>query len=216
MQYLETIGIVRCATIILFQTCICFFVVLIFSETVTEILILTKQFAKCACLNSVVISAFCAETDGMDDSVIISDSQVEVSDKSATGSFRPSDEKPYTSFEAEVNVTITLSNSRFPSTPQLGKFDLVEQNSSNVGSYELYYKKPFESKFTPYNSDRFVDTAETMYDFDNVLFPDGTFATEVLIVIHKIKSLTRNESMEIKFSLYACFQQGKLKFISCL
>ena len=151
----------------------------------------------------------------MDNSAIISDSQVVVSDESATGSFRPSDKKPFISFEAEVNVTITLRNSRFPSTPQLGKFDLLEQNSSNVGSYELYYKKPFESKFTPYNSDSFVASAETMYDFDNVLFPDGTYATEVLIVIRKNKSVTGNVSMEIKFSLFACFKPSKLKVKCC-
>ncbi|KAK2175833.1 hypothetical protein NP493_704g01037 [Ridgeia piscesae] len=90
-------------------------------------------------------TAFCIQTDGMDDSTIISKTQVDVTDKAAKGSFKPSAKTPLTTYENEVNVTITLRNSHFPTTPQLGKFDLLEHESTNVGSYEVYYKKPSET-----------------------------------------------------------------------
>ena len=150
----------------------------------------------------------------MDDSTIISKKQVDVTDKAAKGSFRPSAKTPLTTYENEVNVTIRLRNPQFPTTPQLGKFDLLEHESTNVGSYEVYYKKPSESTFTPFNSDPTIGSAETMYDTDNVLFADGTYATEVLIVIRKNTFVaTKTEPMTIKFSLFACFIPRKYSYV---
>lgn len=158
-----------------------------------------------------VVSAFCVLTDGMQDSFILRADQISSSDKSGSGSFRSlPNEKPFKTSQDVLNVTIKLTNNDFPSVPQLGKVDLLEGESKNVGSYEVYYKKQHESKFTPFNSDRRIDSAEMMDLNANVLFPDSTFATDILIVIHKADSLPTGAEMAIKFGVFACFIPGKL------
>ena len=160
------------------------------------------------------ISAFCVQTDGMDDQAILSDTQVDVTDKNATGSLRSSDKNTFATFDAELNVTITLTNPGFPTPPQLGKFEIIDENSTNVGTYEVFYKKPFDDKFTPYNSDPSVGSAEIMKGIDNTLFSDGTFATEILLVVRKLKSAPSSEAMKLKIRLFACFEPGQ--YIICL
>ena len=157
------------------------------------------------------ISALCVQTDGMDDPAILSDTQVDVTDKNATGSLRSSDNGTFTTFKDELNVTITLINPDFPTPAQLGKFEIIDENSTNVGTYELFYKSVFDDTFTPYNSDPSSDLAEIMSSTDSILFPSGIFATEVRIVVQKIKSAASGEEMKLKIKLFACFQPCKLQ-----
>ena len=145
----------------------------------------------------------------MDDPAILSDNQVHVTDTNATGSLRSSDNGTFTTFKDELNVTITLINPDFPTPAQLGKFEIIDENSTNVGTYELFYKSVFDDTFTPYNSDPSIDSAETLNSTDNVLFPDGIFATEVRIVVRKIKSAASGVEMKLKIKLFACFQPCK-------
>jgi len=155
------------------------------------------------------IPAFCVLTDGMKDSFILRQNQISSSDKSGTGTFRTlSNEKPFTTSDDVLNVTIKLTNSDYPSAPQIGKVDLVEGLSTNVGSYEVYYKKQTETKFTPFNSDRTIHSAEKVNVTENVLFPASTFATELLVVIHKAATSPAGVPMEIKLGVFACFVPG--------
>ena len=171
------------------------------------------------CIQRVVcaLSAFCVLTDGMQDPFILGDDQISTSDKSGSGSFRsvPS-EAPFTTADDVLNVTIKLTNIDFPSPPQIGKIDLLEHDSTNVGSYEVYYRQPAETSYSPFNSDSFLSSVEVFNVTKNILFPDSTFATHILIVIHKAASSPPGADMTIKFRLFACFESGELLSFVCV
>lgn len=77
----------------------------------------------------------------MSEPTILSDDQVSMSSMLVTGSIRPSGAQPLSTFETSVNVTIKLTNVNYPNSPQLGKANILDDVSENVGSYEVYYRK---------------------------------------------------------------------------
>jgi len=81
------------------------------------------------------------QTEGMSEATILADEQIVMSSVLATGSIRPSGSRPLSTFESSINVTIQLTNDNYPFPPQLGKVNILDDVSANVGSYAVYYRK---------------------------------------------------------------------------
>ena len=85
--------------------------------------------------------AFCVVTDGMSAPSILKDDQISTGSTFGVGSIRPSNGKPFSTLDPSVTVMINLTNNEYPNSPQLGKVDILEDVSDNIGSYVVYYRK---------------------------------------------------------------------------
>ena len=144
----------------------------------------------------------------MQDSNIISDSQIFVTDDTSyVTSLRtlPSGTNPFSTKVSQLNITIVMTNPSYPSSPQIGKIDFSEQDSTNVISYEVYVKLPGSNIFTPFNSNPSILDPEIFNVFDNVIFPDGVFVDEIMIIVNKDPSSKKNDLMTLKLDVFACF-----------
>ena len=77
----------------------------------------------------------------MSEPAILTDEQITTSVVFAEGSVRPSEGIPFSTFESPLTVNIDLKNDEYPNAPQLGKVDIIDEVSENIGSYEVYYLK---------------------------------------------------------------------------
>ena len=151
----------------------------------------------------------------MQDSAIISDSQITSSDISSpisglrTSPLGTLSSPPFSTNDNQLNITIKLTNVNYPRSPQIGKIDFIENDSINIDTYEIYYKVPGSDSLVPFNTDPSSFIAEKFNVDENVLFPDNTFADELFIIINK-DTFASNETMQLKLDIFACFQLKSL------
>ena len=153
----------------------------------------------------------------MNDPAIISDSQITTTDTSSPVSSirtQPSGSSPFTTTDTQLNITIVMTNPNYPNSPQIGKIDFIEQDSTNVNDYEVYYKTPGSDSFIPFNSDPTSSLPEIFNINDNVIFPDGVFVDEILIIVNKDPTAPINSNMTFKADVFACFES--LGYLTCL
>ena len=156
----------------------------------------------------------------MQDPNIISNNQITTSDiTSQVSSLRTlaSEPIPFSTTLTQLNITIVMTNPSYPSSPQIGKIDISEQDSTNVISYEVYVKLPGSNIFTPFNSNPSVVGPEIFNVYDNVIFPDGVFVDEIMIIVNKDPSAFVNSDMTFKVDVFACFVLlGNILYIICI
>ena len=158
---------------------------------------------------TLIIIAYCTQTNGMQDPAILSDSQITTTDSSSSVSSirnQPSGSSPFTTTDSQLNITIVMTNPNYPNSPQIGKIDFIEQDSTNVKDYEVYYKTPGGDTFIPFNSNPSSSGPEIFNINDNVIFPDGIFVDEILIIVNKDPSSPINSNMTFKTDVFACFE----------
>ena len=144
----------------------------------------------------------------MQDPTIISNNQITTTDiLSPSNTLRTTSTEPipYRTTHTQLNITIVMTNPSYPSSPQIGKIDFSEQDSTNVISYEVYVKLPGSNIFTPFNSNPNVVGPEIFNVYDNVIFPDGVFVDEIMIIVNKDPSSPINSYMTLKVDVFACF-----------
>ena len=156
----------------------------------------------------------------MQDPNIISNNQIKTSDiTSQVSSLRTlaSEPIPFSTTHTQLNITIVMTNPSYPSSPQIGKIDFSEQVSTNVISYEVYVKLPGSNIFTPFNSNPSIVGPEIFNVYDNVIFPDGVFVNEIMIIVNKDPSVFVNTDMTFKVDVFACFVLlGNILYIICI
>ena len=156
----------------------------------------------------------------MQDPNIISNNQITTSDiTSQVSSLRTlaSEPIPFSTTHTQLNITIVMTNPSYPSSPQIGKIDFSEQDSTNVISYEVYVKLPGSNIFTPFNSNPSIVGPEIFNVDDNVIFPDGVFVDEIMIIVYKDTSAFVNSDMTFKVDVFACFVLlGNIIYIICI
>ena len=96
-------------------------------------------FIKTHCI--LYLAAFCVVTDGMSEPSILKADQISTGSTFSVGSLRPSQGIPYSTLHSSVTVMINLTNNDYPNSPQLGKVDILDDVSDNIGSYVVYYRK---------------------------------------------------------------------------
>ena len=144
----------------------------------------------------------------MQDPNIISNNQITTSDiTSQVSSLRTlaSELISFSTTHTQLNITIVMTNPSYPSSPQIGKIDFSEQDSTNVFSYEVYVKLPGSNIFTPFNSNPSIVGPEIFNVYDNVIFPDGVFVDDIRIIVNKDPSSPINADMTLKIDVFACF-----------
>ena len=141
--------------------------------------------------------------------MIISDSQITTSDNVSPVSYlRPFSNEvlPFTTNDTQLNITIVMTNNDYPSAPQIGKIDIIEQQSTLIGNYEVYFKSSGSNVLVPFNSNPSATYAEIFNSDQNILFPDNIFVDEILVVVNK-NPFSLTEIMKIKIDIFACFEK---------
>ena len=144
----------------------------------------------------------------MQDPNIISNNQITTNDiLTPSNTLRTilQEKSPYRTKKSQLNITIVMTNPSYPSSPQIGKIDFSEQDSYNVINYEVYVKLPGSYIFTPFNSNPSIVGPEIFNVNDNVIFPDGVFVDEIMIIVNKDPSAFINSNMTFKIDVFACF-----------
>ena len=75
---------------------------------------------------------------------------------------------------------------------------------------QVYLKDAGDAEFRPFHSPGQPAEAESFDGDVNVVFPDNTFAEFLVIEIHRNPTAPAIEPMEIKLSVFACFEKGRL------